>query len=742
MQAKIKACSMLLGVLAVSFCNSLFAASGDTWSTRSVSLREVGFTLPLMLNNRIRERHLFLPIAQNANVQDVLLELDASYLRQFISTDGLTILINGVPTRSVSLGQGSNPSFLHMTSLDGTPVSLDAASELNTNIKLQIPLKNLDANTRFVDVGLSFNSKTDAEHCTEIEGRANELLISPDSFLRYRFNRANVKDVRSFLTTLPKQPRVVLPSSVTAVQYEAALRLVMGLAHQGMKAELVSFPSVGREMVVRELKVPTDLAKLDFFTGINAAISQRKNYLIANERDLAAWLALSLSAENKLADVVLDATALRAALLKSGAIWRNENILKALPSDAMKALVWAEQQPLVASNLNLVNWAKNQVLLIDAPQENPAALLTSSFWADIANSAELNVIQALPITTEGDSYRVMIARNLPVQYLKNSIHWDLPFAAKDLPNGAHPNALQINIISAHRQGDLSAVVSVYMNDFLLTAKNLRDDGEVTAVKAFVPLYALKANNVVRVEVIDPAQKACTTSQPLPVQIMPSSFLTLGGANDVTEFFTLLPHLNQSTTVLVPTAYLDHAQDNLLTVAYVLQGLSMQPSAFNFTATTANAFKPQGAFVSFEVPAKGLDSLVDVKLSHLVVRDKQKSVLFDSTGLDGLVVAQLIGGEGVLVSRVGDGVLNLTAPIELSSGTLSIIDSQGVKLTLNSNDEQQEFSLNESGRGLVYWFERFHLPFLIFGGVLLIALVFLTIRLAIRERQRRSNQTGA
>jgi hypothetical protein len=189
-----------------------------------------------MLNNRIRERHLFLPIAQNANVQDVLLELDASYLRQFISTDGLTILINGVPTRSVSLGQGSNPSFLHMTSLDGTPVSLDAASELNTNIKLQIPLKNLDANTRFVDVGLSFNSKTDAEHCTEIEGRANELLISPDSFLRYRFNRANVKDVRSFLTTLPKQPRVVLPSSVTAVQYEAALRLVMGLAHQGMKA--------------------------------------------------------------------------------------------------------------------------------------------------------------------------------------------------------------------------------------------------------------------------------------------------------------------------------------------------------------------------------------------------------------------------------------------------------------------------------------------------------------------------
>jgi hypothetical protein len=281
-----------------------------------------------------------------------------------------------------------------------------------------------------------------------------------------------------------------------------------------------------------------------------------------------------------------------------------------------------------------------------------------------------------------------------------------------------------------------------MNDFLLTAKNLRDDGEVTAVKAFVPLYALKANNVVRVEVIDPAQKACTTSQPLPVQIMPSSFLTLGGANDVTEFFTLLPHLNQSTTVLVPTAYLDHAQDNLLTVAYVLQGLSMQPSAFNFTATTANAFKPQGAFVSFEVPAKGLDSLVDVKLSHLVVRDKQKSVLFDSTGLDGLVVAQLIGGEGVLVSRVGDGVLNLTAPIELSSGTLSIIDSQGVKLTLNSNDEQQEFSLNESGRGLVYWFERFHLPFLIFGGVLLIALVFLTIRLAIRERQRRSNQTGA
>jgi hypothetical protein len=730
--------ALLLGALMLSAP----AYAESAWVSRSVTLRDSGFSQPLSLNSKIRERHFYLPLAQNANVKDVVLELDASYLRQFVSSDGLTVLINGVPTRSVSLAQGVAPSFLKMTSLDGMPVALDAASELNTHIALAIPLNNLDASARFVDVGISFNSKSDAERCSDVQGRANELLLNPNTTLRYRFDRRSVQDVRSFLSTLPKHANILLPSNITPVQYEAALRLVMGLRHQGIEPRLETFPVLGATLDVHELSMPDSLRKQALFAGLANAIAQQMPFTLNNDSDLAAWLAVRLAAENGLADVLVDSSELRATLLKAAELWRTQGSLASLPKALFQALEWAARPVVNPANLSLVNWADTQILVLDAPQQNPAALLTGLFWADIANGAQLNVAQALPVSSEAQSHRLMIAHNLPVQYLQGEVHWEVPFAAKDLPNGERPNALQLNILGAHRQGDTPAVVSVYMNDFLLTAKNLRDDGEVTAVSAFVPLYTLKANNVVKIEIIDTAQKNCSSSQPLPMQVLPSSFLGLGGASDVTEFFSLLPHLTAASTVLIPPSYLLNASDSLHTVSHVLQGLAMPASGFKVELVNGKEFTPQGPFVSFEVAAKGLSSLVDANLSHLVVRDKNHAVLFDSQGLGSLAAVQIIGTQGVLVSRVGAGALNLAAPLELSTGNLVIVDSQGVKLTLNSNDPLAEFSLNESGRGLVYLVERYHLPFVIAGSVLFIALIMLTFRLGMKAVRRRADRRSA
>lgn len=731
-----------LGAFLLGMVLSAESSAESVWVNRSVTLRESGFSQPLSLNSKIRERHFYLPIAQNANLKDVVLELDANYLRQFVSSDGFTVLINGVPTRSVSLAQGAAPSFLKMSGLDGAPLALDAASELNTHISLQIPLINLDASARFVDVGVSFNSKSEDERCTDIQGHANELLINPNTGLRYQFDRRSVQDVRSFISSLPKHANILLPSNITPVQYEAALRLVMGLRHQGIEPQLATFPMLGATLDVHDLNISDALSKQSLFAGLANAIAQQTPFTLANERDLAAWLAVRLATEKGRADVLVDSAELRAALLKSAVLWRSEKLLSALPKSTLAALEWATRPVATPANLSLVNWADTQVLLLDAPQQNPAALLTGGLWADIANGAQLNVTQALPVISEAKSHRLMIAHNLPAQYLQGEVHWDVPFTAKDLPNGERPNALQLNILSAHRQGDTPAVVSVYMNDFLLTAKNLRDDGEVTAVSAFVPLYTLKANNVVRIEVIDTAQKNCARSQPLPVQILPSSFLGLGGASDVTEFFSLLPHLTSASTVLLTPNYLQNASDSLHTVSHVLQGLAMTASAFKVEWVTAKEFNPQGPFVSFEVAAKGLDSLVDANLNHLVVRDKNHAVMFDSNGLGSLAVVQIIGTQGVLVSRVGTGALKLLAPLELSTGNLVILDSQGVKLTLNSNDPLQEFSLNESGRGLVYLVERYHLPFVIVGSVLFVALMMLTFRLGMKAVRRRADRRQA
>ncbi len=725
--------ALMVCLLASSWVHAV--PQSGSWAARSISLGDLGLVKPVTLNQQMRERHFYFPIAQNIALKDAYIDLDLTYLRQFSGEDGLTILVNGSPVRTHSFAEAMPPPFLKMTGIDGKPWSTDAPGSANEALHLSIPLKNLDPTLRFVDVSLSFNTKKSTESCTYIAGRGNELLLDPGSRLRYRFDRSSVLDVRTFLTTLPEQAQILLPSQPDALQYEAALRLLMGLQAQGLNPKLVVFPKIGDEVATGNMRLPGSWNGIPMFQSLLAALRQQQKFHIANDADVAAWLAIRLSSASGLADVLVDSAGLRAALLKAGEIWREQGVLQRLPAAVQQAITWGKTSSAQA-NLALVNWAEMQMLLLDSPDQNPAALLTGSFWSAIANGAELGVAHVGSLGVESHTHRLMIAQNLPVQYLRAEVHWEIPFAAKDMPNGERPNALQLNIVSAHRTGDVPAVVSVFMNDFLLTAKDLRSDGEITAVNAFVPLYTLKSNNVVRIEVFDSDKKSCFSSQALPVQVLPSSYLGLGGAGDVQEFFSFLPLLTSDSTVIIPPEYLQHQGESLSTVSRVLQGLGMSAGGYKIELPSSGDFVAHGPFVSFEVLPKGLSSLVETRLDQLVVRDKSRAVVLDSKGLGSLAVAQIIAGQGVLVSRVGKDALDLQVPLEFSAGNLAIMDGQGVKLTLNTHDPQQEFSLNESGRGLAYMVERYHVPFVIAAIVLLIALLLFVIRAVLKERHRR------
>ncbi|MGB8516630.1 MAG: hypothetical protein WCD45_01960 [Gallionella sp.] len=711
----------------------------SNWVSRNVSLRDLGVTQTITFNQKNRERHFYFPIAQNVVFKDAYVDLDAVYLRQFSGFDGLTVLINGVPVNAQALAQSTLPSFLRMSGIDGKPVALNA-DPVSEEIHLSIPLKNLDPASRFVDVSLSFNTQNDAERCTDVAGRGNELQLDVRSSLRYRYDRSSVMDVRSFLTTLPRRAQILLPASSNAVQYEASLRLLMSLRGQGLEPELNRLPNLGDDVSITGLMPQAAWSGVPMFQSLLIAIQQHQKFHINNDADTAAWLAARIVSAN-LADVVVDSEALRNALIKAGEVWRDLGVLQKLPQNVQQAVAdkWGAQVKAGQSNLTLINLGGMQMLAVDAPNQNPAAILPNSIWAAIANGPALAVSQVNPLKVEASSHRLMIAQNLPVQYLQGMARWEINFSAKDLPNGERPNSLQLNVISAHRAGDTPAIMSVFMNDYLLTAKDLRGDGEVTAINAFVPLYALRANNVVRIEVYDTMQKNCASMQSLPVQILPSSYLGLGGSRDVSEFFSLVPMLTRDSAVVIPPAYLQYAEDSLLTVSRVLQGLGMADDGFKMEMANDKEFTAHGPFVSFEVPPKNLSSLADTQLDKLVVRDKNKAVIFDSSGLGSLALAQVVEGQGVLIGRVGKAPLNLQMPLEFSNGNLSIIDSQGVKLTLNTNDPQQEFSLNESGRGLKYLMERFHLPFVIAAIILTIAILLLLTRLALKENRRRLNR---
>lgn len=728
-------CSLLsvVGILLSSVAQAADNSSG--WRMRSISLLDAGFSKPVIFDQKRREQHFYFPIAQNVKIKDVSLELDATYLRQFSSTDGLTIQVNGVPVKALSLAQGGGASFLRMTGIDGQPWSADVTGQSRAEINLSIPLKNLDPAIRFVDVGVFFNSKIEVDKCAEIIGRGNEILLDPHSRIRYRFDSNSVRDVRSFLTSLPKYPEFLLPGQLTSAQYEAALRLLIGFRNQGLAPHVVRLPKPGDEVSVEGFDFKAATARNPFFARISAAISQKHPLHVESDADVAAWLALRLMSENGLADVLIDSAAIRTVLLKSGQIWQSEGVLSLMPGWVKQAIAdqWQIKSRLKQANLSVANWAGTQLLMLDGDDLNPAALLVGGIWSAIANGPELGVGQAIPLNVESRTHRLMIAHNLPVQYLQGSMHWEVPFSAKDFPGGERPNSIQLNIMAASKSADSAEVVSVFMNDNLLTAKRLRTDGEVTSVEAFVPLYSLKANNVVRIEVADPALHGCARSQPLPIQILPSSYLGLTGAHDAKEFFGLVPALAHDSSVIVPAAYFLRPEDTLLTVSRVLQGMQISPEGFRFQGSANAEFSANGPFVSFEISPKGLNGVVDAKMDKLSVRNKDGLMVFDSRGLGNLAVVQVMGERGILVSRIGSGDLGLQVPLELSAGNLAVVDSQGVKLVLDTNDPEQEWSLNESGRGLRYFLERYHLPFVIFGLVVGSALLLLAIRSWLKAR---------
>lgn len=709
---------LLIGIQLISTVIQA-AENDDHWHARSSSLRDSGLLSPVVLDKSNRDQHFYFPIAQNVKRKDMRFELEATYLRQFVCTDGLTISINGISSKALLLPAGKTSNSDNV-----------ADNQTSLEINFSVEIKDVEAAARFVDIGVSFNSQNNDKRCTDVAGHGNEILLHPRSGIQYSYDVNSVSDIRSFLSTLPKNAQILLPNHVSGTQYEAALRLHLGLSNLGLSPKIVRLPNMGDEISVAGLQLPAAMAEKSMFRHIASSLSQQHTLRIEKKEDIASWLALRLMTSEGLADIVIDSSSITEALNNAASIWANEGVLQMMPSWVKQAVTdkWQIKTQSTLANLSLVNWAGTQLLLLDDANLTPAALLTGSFWSTIINGAELGVDHADSLSAEPSSH-LMFARNLPAKNLQAETLWDIPFYAKDFPEHKLPNHIQLNISPV--KTNINAVISVFINGILITAQKLNTNGDETLVSASVPFYSLKANNVTHIEVT-----ATGIAQPIPLQILPNSYLGLTSANNTNEFFSLIPALTHESTVVIPATFLQHPELTVANVNRVLRGLQMSPSSFILKSVDGEKFSTKGAFVSFDVKPENLHSLVESHLDKLTIRDRNGIVVFDSRGLGNLAIIQLIDGQGILVNRVGRGELNIETPIELSSGNLAVVDRQGVKLVLNTNDPKEILSLNESNRGLKYFFKRYHLPLVIIGGLLGLALaIWATVRAWAKARSR-------
>lgn len=697
-------------------------------STRTLSLFELGLKDEVSLNSRNFEQHFYFPVPQEVELTDATIEVHGIYLHPFAGTAAVTLMVNGTPVLSRPLQDAQGGAVVKFPDLGSYTLSNQQSGEKGNEINISLPLPKSQNKQGFIDVGVVLSSQIDATRCIDERGRGNEFMIDPKSTrLSYSFEGNSIKSIRSLLTALPRHPVILLPSrNLTALRYGTALKLSQSLLGMGLQPEFATIPQVGDIVatslvakVVKNLNIQVDGAMGD-------AIAQEQPYKITQLAEASVWLKLRMLSTDGFAHVIVDSTQTRQALL---AVFQGEGAEK-----------WLPEASLDKANLRVAMLAGQPVLALDGLNMERGAELINTTWRNIAGTPELALATAQHMPDKDSPQpHIHFARNFPVQSVAERAEWVVPVSLSALPQGKWPDSFDLNLMAAPSGDGIAPVVSVFMNDNLLTAVAMRTDGEITRVRAHIPLYALRANNQLRVEVRRRVLSAhCSgVAQGYPVQLLPSSYLNLRDAPLANEFFMLSTEFGRDSELVIPASYLSNAVNTLPTVSSVLRGLSMGETDFKLVTDAGKNFKPSHSFVAFETAADSDTQLVVTESGRLVVRNVHDHTVFDSVGLGNLAVLQVIqsaGHHGAIISTLNGVLPALKSPLELSAGNLAIADASGVRLAINLDDSESDWLLDEQNRGVLTYMQRYRIWFIVLGVVLLMVGIVFGLRWHYRKRQ--------
>ena len=125
-------------------------------------------------------------------------------------------------------------------------------------------------------------------------------------------------------------------------------------------------------------------------------------------------------------------------------------------------------------------------------------------------------------------------------------------------DGKGPGTLVIDVAAAPSAARTPPVVSVFMNDVLLGAKEMEAHGKRERIVAPVPRYALQTRNVIRVSFVRQlASDRCReTPEPYPVSVLASSHMLLDTIEASSDFTGLMAKFANGGSLMVPQPPVD------------------------------------------------------------------------------------------------------------------------------------------------------------------------------------------
>nr|WKF61295.1 hypothetical protein HUO10_005826 [Paraburkholderia busanensis] len=680
--------------------------------TRTVSLKELGLLTSVTLTAPDTRREFFLPVPADVPISDATLQFDGAYVR----------------------GDGGRTTML--LSLDGSPVLARSFTEANGGAAVSIGVDGAPRAAGYVRLGLGFASVINDNVCTDQTAIGNLLRVDPSTRLSYRFNPADVHDLRTAWSALPYAPLLAISGThLDAASFDTAWRTNALLQRDGKRPVMQTLPRVGSTVDLSGVTIPAGLQGLPAFD----ALAGGGQHAIANPAELGAVLALGPRAAFG-PDVIVADKALQSAL-SAGIDALRAQIATAAPQALGEFDAWRARAidpvatPLARGEARVAHLGGRAVIVIG---DNAGAGVLARGWRpiDVSNRVVVHQID-FGARLHGDAIPLVDLGGLPRSIdVHDTASWETSFDMAAASGGGRlPKAVVLDLAASPTLSDGRATATVYFNDVMIGAKLLDVDGRRQRLELAIPRYALARTNNLRVTFRRQPDAGCQARQSYPVSVLPSSYLKLAHATPDDDFVGMAARYASSATVIVPPAYLDDAVHSVPRLATLTgaAGIAPLPAKFSVAAQGADA-SPDGPFLAADVKLADEKNHAEFSSDHLMLTSPAGDKLIDVSGLSKLAVVSVArSGEqsGIVYRSTGDAPV-LTDKLQLSRGDIAVVDSTGV---LKQFDTVHPDDLSASGESSTEWVTRHWVRW----GIPALLLVLLIVLILFARHSRRKHK---
>lgn len=381
--------------------------------------------------------------------------------------------------------------------------------------------------------------------------------------------------------------------------------------------------------------------------------------------------------------------------------------------------------------IGLVNMNGRPVIAVAPDAGAQAAGIFSQIWTQVAAGPNLTV-NAVDTPKNNDSNAVSLqylgAKPTSFDVLAHA-DWNAAFDIGSVAaDGKGPGTLVIDVAAAPSAARTPPVVSVFMNDVLLGAKEMEANGRRERIVAPVPRYALQTRNVIRVSFVRQlASDRCReTPEPYPVSVLASSHMLLDKIDPSGDFTGLMSKFADGGTLLVPQSHLADATGTLPRVIRLAASTGLSPSKAKFQPVAGGNPKVSGPYLAVDVIPEGYAEGVKPEQDRLFLAGTKDRPLLDVRGLNRVGIIEVSGKGndiGAVYRTLGQQPPSMEKPIQLSGGNLAIMGNNGLRTEVNTRDPSGQGAMKEAQPGLFergYWWLAPLVLVALFVGLLVFA----------------------